>query len=90
KQDTPIVAPGVDPADQVGVVFHEGANIEHRKPGLVYVIDRALAHHYVEVAKVAEYSDKAPPPPPREPNPPRPNDRAMQSPPRGRKGPEER
>jgi hypothetical protein len=37
------------------IVFKPDAQIEHRKPGVVYEVTRDLAEHYVETTKVAEY-----------------------------------
>lgn len=77
-KETP--APTGNIADPVVIVFREGTQIEGRKPGVPYVVDGALAHHYTQVLGVADL---------REASPSRPQDRAMKAPPRGRNGREE-
>lgn len=75
-------------ADPVTIVFREGTSIIGRKPGAPYVVDGSLAHHYCEVLNVADREGaKAPAPAP--PPPVAPQDRAMQPPPRGRRGRED-
>lgn len=65
--------------------------IGERRMGAVYTVDAALAHHYCEVIKVAEYvkdEPAKPEGPSTESNAPEPEsveDRAMRPPPRGRR-----
>lgn len=66
------------------------SHIEGRKPGKVFVVDSALANHYVGVLGVAEFvkeSDLHAPSeaPPAEPEKPKTTDRAMRPPARGRR-----
>lgn len=71
-------------ADPVEIVFREGTSIEGRKAGSTHVVDGALAHHYCDVLGVADRAARDPEPPPKGPQ-----DRAMEAPPRGRRGRED-
>lgn len=63
------------------------SRIEGRRPGKVFLVDSALAHHYVDVLGVAEFvkdTTSLPSETP-SPEPPTPIDRAMKPPARGRR-----
>ena len=70
--------PRIQRGDERTIVMKDGTRIAGRKAGGTYVVDSSLAHHYVEVAKVAAYADA------KKDDPPAVNDRAMHKPPRGK------
>ena len=76
-RDDPAEHPGkVESADARTIVMTPDARIAGRKAGGTYVVDSSLAHHYVEVIKVAKYAKD---------EPKAVTDRAISSPPRGPK-----
>jgi len=87
-RDTPAEHPSrVQQADARIIVMKPDTKIAGRKAGGTYVVDSSLAHHYVEVIKVAEYAkDTGTEGSKREKDePPAVTDRAISSPPRGPK-----
>lgn len=68
------------------VIFNDESKIDGRAPGKVYVLDIALAQHYVETTKVARYVDSASARAKDPTKPGDPNDRSMKSTPRGKRG----
>jgi hypothetical protein len=78
ESPTEVIAAGNHPA-LVAITFKSPCPIEGRKPGVRYLVDSALAAHFVKARRVADYADANDSPN----KPPSPQDRAMKPPPRG-------
>lgn len=59
-------------------------DVGDRKAGKCYIVDSALASHYVDTKKLARYVEAAPAAPAKAEEAGAPNDRTMTAPPRGK------